>query len=34
MAQLAQESWMQRASDEGKEGLRAFKEKRRPGWYR
>lgn len=34
MAQLAHESWMQRASEEGKEGLRAFREKRRPAWYR
>ncbi|MBP0445049.1 enoyl-CoA hydratase/isomerase family protein [Roseomonas sp. SSH11] len=29
---LAEESWRQRASDEGKEGLRAFREKRRPLW--
>jgi methylglutaconyl-CoA hydratase len=34
MALLAHESWMQRASEEGKEGLRAFREKRRPAWYR
>jgi methylglutaconyl-CoA hydratase len=34
MALLAHEGWMQRASAEGKEGLRAFREKRRPGWYR
>lgn len=34
MALLAHESWMQRASAEGKEGLAAFREKRRPGWYR
>jgi methylglutaconyl-CoA hydratase len=32
MAQLAQEGWMQRASAEGREGLAAFREKRRPGW--
>ncbi len=29
---LANESWMQRASAEGREGLAAFREKRRPGW--
>jgi methylglutaconyl-CoA hydratase len=34
MAALAQEGWMQRASAEGKEGLRAFREGRRPDWYR
>ncbi len=34
MAALAQEGWMQRASAEGKEGLRAFREKRRPDWYK
>ncbi len=33
MAQLAQESWMQRASAEGREGLAAFREKRDPDWY-
>ena len=32
MALLAHESWMQRASAEGKEGLDAFKGKRRPKW--
>lgn len=32
MALLAHESWMQRASGEGKEGLAAFREKRRPRW--
>ncbi len=32
MAQLANESWMVRAGDEGKEGLAAFKEKRKPRW--
>ena len=34
MSLLAHESWMQRASAEGKEGLAAFREKRRPAWYR
>jgi methylglutaconyl-CoA hydratase len=34
MATLAHESWMARAPAEGKEGLRAFREKRRPAWYR
>ncbi|WP_198369797.1 enoyl-CoA hydratase-related protein [Roseomonas rosulenta] len=34
MSLLAHESWMQRASAEGREGLAAFREKRRPGWYR
>ncbi len=29
---LANESWMQRASAEGREGLAAFRAKRRPGW--
>lgn len=33
MAGLAQEGWMQRASAEGREGLRAFRERRRPAWY-
>ncbi|WP_270936356.1 enoyl-CoA hydratase-related protein [Falsiroseomonas oryzae] len=32
MMALAQESWLQRASPEAKEGLAAFREKRRPGW--
>ncbi|MBS7812734.1 enoyl-CoA hydratase-related protein [Roseococcus pinisoli] len=32
MAQLANESWMVRAGSEGKEGLAAFKEKRKPRW--
>jgi methylglutaconyl-CoA hydratase len=32
MSVLAQESWLQRASPEAKEGLTAFREKRRPGW--
>lgn len=32
MAQLAQEGWMQRASAEGKEGLAAFRARRRPAW--
>ncbi len=34
MAMLAHESWTQRASAEGKEGLAAFQQKRRPAWYR
>ena len=34
MSLLAHESWMQRASAEGREGLAAFREKRRPAWYR
>ena len=34
MALLAHESWMQRASDEGREGLNAFRQKRRPAWGR
>ena len=33
MAQLATESWMQRASPEGHEGLAAFRAKRDPAWY-
>jgi methylglutaconyl-CoA hydratase len=33
MAQLAHESWMQRASAEGREGLAAFREKRDPAWF-
>lgn len=33
-ALLAHEGWMQRASAEGREGLAAFREKRRPAWYR
>jgi methylglutaconyl-CoA hydratase len=31
---LAHEGWMQRQSAEGQEGTTAFREKRRPGWYR
>jgi len=34
MAMLAHESWLQRATEEGREGLAAFREKRRPRWYR
>ncbi len=34
LALLAHESWMQRASTEGQEGLAAFAEKRKPAWYR
>ncbi len=33
-ARLAEESWRQRASGEGREGLSAFREKRKPLWYR
>lgn len=32
MTQLANESWMQRAGEEGREGLAAFREKRKPRW--
>ncbi|WP_424813891.1 enoyl-CoA hydratase-related protein [Roseococcus sp. YIM B11640] len=32
MTQLANESWMARASAEGREGLAAFREKRKPSW--
>jgi methylglutaconyl-CoA hydratase len=31
---LAHEGWMQRQSPEGREGTTAFREKRRPKWYR
>ncbi|HET7883872.1 MAG TPA: enoyl-CoA hydratase-related protein [Acetobacteraceae bacterium] len=31
---LAHEGWMQRQSPEGQEGTTAFREKRKPGWYR
>jgi methylglutaconyl-CoA hydratase len=31
---LAHEGWMQRQSPEGREGTTAFREKRRPNWYR
>lgn len=34
VALLAHEGWMQRQSPEGREGTTAFREKRRPGWYR
>jgi len=34
MTMLAHESWTQRASPEGHEGTTAFREKRRPSWYR
>ncbi|HET6183424.1 MAG TPA: enoyl-CoA hydratase-related protein [Acetobacteraceae bacterium] len=34
MAMLAHESWTQRHSAEGREGTAAFREKRKPGWYR
>ncbi|WP_149541053.1 enoyl-CoA hydratase-related protein [Siccirubricoccus phaeus] len=33
MALLAHEGWVQRASVEGREGLSAFREKRRPAWF-
>ncbi|MBV9784537.1 MAG: enoyl-CoA hydratase/isomerase family protein [Acidisphaera sp.] len=33
-AMLAHESWTQRASAEGREGTAAFREKRKPAWYR
>jgi methylglutaconyl-CoA hydratase len=33
MSQLGHESRTQRASAEGREGLAAFGEKRRPSWY-
>lgn len=29
---LAEESWIQRSSEEGKEGLQAYQQKRRPSW--
>jgi methylglutaconyl-CoA hydratase len=31
---LAHEGWMQRQSPEGREGTTAFREKRKPSWYR
>ncbi len=31
---LAHEGWMQRQSPDGREGTTAFREKRRPSWYR
>ena len=34
MAMLAHESWTQRYSAEGHEGTTAFREKRKPSWYR
>lgn len=34
MDMLAHESWTQRFSSEGHEGTAAFREKRRPSWYR
>jgi len=34
MAMLSHEGWTQRASAEGLEGTSAFREKRRPSWYR
>jgi methylglutaconyl-CoA hydratase len=34
LALLAHEGWMQRQSAEGREGTTAFREKRKPAWYR
>jgi len=34
VALLAHEGWMQRQSAEGQEGTSAFRDKRRPAWYR
>ncbi len=34
MTLLAHEGWVQRASPEGHEGTSAFREKRKPSWYR
>jgi methylglutaconyl-CoA hydratase len=34
MTMLAHEGWTQRASVEGHEGTAAFREKRKPSWYR
>ena len=34
MSLLAHESWTQRATAEAREGTEAFREKRRPAWYR
>ena len=34
MAMLAHESWTQRYSPEGHEGTTAFREKRKPSWYK
>jgi len=34
MALLAHESWTARGSEEGREGTAAFREKRKPAWYR
>jgi methylglutaconyl-CoA hydratase len=31
---LAHEGWMQRQSAEGQEGTTAFRDKRKPGWYK
>ncbi len=33
-ALLAHEGWMQRQSPEGQEGTSAFREKRKPAWYK
>jgi methylglutaconyl-CoA hydratase len=34
ISMLAHEGWMQRHSAEGREGTLAFKDKRRPAWYK
>lgn len=34
MELLAHEGWMQRQSPEGRDGTTAFREKRKPGWYK
>jgi hypothetical protein len=34
MGLLAHESWTQRHAPEGHEGTTAFREKRKPSWYR
>ena len=34
VSMLAHEGWTQRASPEGREGTTAFREKRKPSWYR
>jgi methylglutaconyl-CoA hydratase len=34
LALLAHEGWMQRQSTEGREGTTAYREKRKPGWYK
>jgi enoyl-CoA hydratase/carnithine racemase len=34
ISMLAHEGWTQRHSPEGQEGTTAFREKRRPSWYK